>query len=454
MVKISRQSGAAQSNPSFLKRWLQSQLLNHLMSDKRASRARDRSEQNRQREGRPHVVEYFHQVDDGYSHLAIQVLSRLVRNYRIELIVHLVKEASDANNPEPALLRDLARTDSMAIAPYYGLGFPESSRIPEQRLCDLALSILVRLKSEEFVSTGVFVSDCLWRGDEAGLRALAEQHGAASPDTLQKRISEGCDRRSALKHYSGAMFYYEGEWYWGVDRLSYLEDRLRSLLATSGKSTDWIAPRRIVTCTFPKSASEMTLEYYVSLRSPYTAVSWRPTLDMAKASNVQLKICPVLPMVMRGVSVTFQKGFYVFQDAAREARSLGVDFGRFSDPIGTPIEQAYSIYMWALEKNRGTEFFGTFLDAVFAKGINTNRSAGMRHVVEAAGLDWNEAKHHLARTDWHDMVEQNRRVMYEAGIWGVPSYRLLDRYEKPVLSVWGQDRLWLVSRKIAELEGQ
>ena len=22
-----------------------------------------------------------------------------------------------------------------------------------------------------------------------------------------------------LKHYSGAMFYYEGEWYWGIGRL-------------------------------------------------------------------------------------------------------------------------------------------------------------------------------------------------------------------------------------------
>ncbi len=32
-----------------------------------------------------------------------------------------------------------------------------------------------------------------------------------------------------LKHYSGAMFYYGQEWYWGVDRLHYLEQRLSEL---------------------------------------------------------------------------------------------------------------------------------------------------------------------------------------------------------------------------------
>ena len=44
--------------------------------------------------------------------------------------------------------------------------------------------------------------------------------------------------------------------------------------------------------------------------------------------------------------------------------------------------------------------------------------------------------------------------MYEFDSWGVPSYRLLDRSGATVRALWGQDRLWLVSREIQRLLGE
>ena len=38
--------------------------------------------------------------------------------------------------------------------------------------------------------------------------------------------------------------------------------------------------------------------------------------------------------------------------------------------------------------------------------------------------------------------------MYEAGLWGVPSFRLLNGDGELLLALWGQDRLWLISRVI------
>ena len=32
-----------------------------------------------------------------------------------------------------------------------------------------------------------------------------------------------------MGHYLGAMFYYAGEWYWGLDRLPYMLERLDKL---------------------------------------------------------------------------------------------------------------------------------------------------------------------------------------------------------------------------------
>ena len=39
-------------------------------------------------------------------------------------------------------------------------------------------------------------------------------------------------------------------------------------------------------------------------------------------------------------------------------------------------------------------------------------------------------------------------AMYASGLWGVPSFRLLDENTKEILALWGQDRLWLFAREI------
>ena len=46
------------------------------------------------------------------------------------------------------------------------------------------------------------------------------------------------------------------------------------------------------------------------------------------------------------------------------------------------------------------------------------------------------------------LLEENRLAMYDAGLWGVPSFRLLNARGEPVLALWGQDRLWLFAREI------
>ena len=38
--------------------------------------------------------------------------------------------------------------------------------------------------------------------------------------------------------------------------------------------------------------------------------------------------------------------------------------------------------------------------------------------------------------------------MYDAGLWGVPSFRLLNDQGQQLLALWGQDRLWLFAREI------
>ena len=84
------------------------------------------------------------------------------------------------------------------------------------------------------------------------------------------------------------MFYYAGEWYWGVDRLHYLEKRLADLGADLCPEAPLLMPRFEVEAGKHRDNGSLTLEIYPSLRSPYTAVVFDQTLKLAETTGVNL----------------------------------------------------------------------------------------------------------------------------------------------------------------------
>lgn len=446
------QGGLATMNPSRFVRWATSRLMTEMSKESRLQKKRAKAEKARIKAGEPHRVEYFHQVDDGYSQLAAQVLNALVARYDIELQCHLVTGPTGKNVPEPDLLVKLSRYESHLIASSYNLNFPQHEQAPPPESVATAQQVLAAIDNTAFIENAAEVGQALWTGQAQALEQLATSLGRASAEATQLHIARGSARREELSHYSGAMFYYAGEWYWGVDRLYHLERRLAELGADRTPGEPLIAPRPDTPSGPAKDTGTLTLEVYPSLRSPYTGMSFDRAVDLARATGVTLSVRPVLPMVMRGVPATRQKGMYIFTDAAREARAAGVSYGNFYDPIGEPARRAYSLYPWARDQGKDVEFISAFLRCVFAKGINTNKDAGLKTVVNEAGLDWQEAQQHLGSTAWEAELEANRQAMYEAGLWGVPSFRLLDAQGNQKLAIWGQDRLWLVAKTIqAEL---
>lgn len=437
-------------SPSPLKRWLVSKFINKFTSLEQRDKQRRKQEKHRQKEGRRHVVEYFHQIDDGYSHLAAQMLQPLLEQYDIELVCHLVSGPQGDNSPEPDLLLKLSRLDAFLIAPQYGLSFPDHPEVLNTERLQLATQILVNLNNTGRLQHIQSVSTALWNGDDNALNELSQKLGKANPEKCQEVIAAGNRHRDKLKHYSGGMFYYESEWYWGVDRLHYLENRLTELGANK-TNQPLLAPRPAINNGPLTDNGSLTLEIFPSLRSPYSAVIFDTAVKLAKDTGVKLVVRPVLPMVMRGVPATKEKGFYVFSDCVREAAEQGIPYGNFYDPIGDPVRKAFSLYPWACEQGKGVEFFSTFLRCAFVEGINTNNDKGLRKVVEKTGLDWQQAKPLIGQPGWEDLLEANRLTMYNAGLWGVPSFRLLDSDGEQQLAIWGQDRLWLVAQKIQQL---
>ena len=407
------------------------------------------AERRRRLRGEPHQVHYFHQVDDPYSHLAAQVLDRIVERYDVELAPHLVGPPPDSAAPDRARLEAFALRDAGDVAPGYGLAFPQGAAAPDPALTARAIAILARsTSSSSFASEAVRVGTALWSGDRSAL-------GPDDGTDVRAQLEAGNRLRERLGHYLGAMLYYGGEWYWGVDRLMHLERRLQGLgLLRPGMSADLIAPRPVVHArptSKPAARSPIALEFYPSMRSPYTWIAMERTYALARRHNVELVLRPVLPMVMRGLPVPRTKQVYIALDTKREAEDAGVSFGRVCDPVGRPVERVFSLYPWARKSGRAAELLLSFAGAAFAEGVDTGSDAGLRFVVERAGLSWSEAREHLDGESWRPELEENRRALLALGLWGVPSFCLRGAGGEALYSTWGQDRLWRVEQELQRL---
>jgi 2-hydroxychromene-2-carboxylate isomerase len=383
-------------------------------------RRRAAAEAARRKAGLPHEVLYFHQPDDPYSHLAAQALTAFVARYDIQLQPRVVAQPTPIAIHEQELWDQWARRECGAIAPYYGLEYRDTGHAPSASLTDLARRILVAAEAApEFAQIAVATGNALNSGDPSVLGELAARHGAAEAGVAEARLQENFRLRHKLGHYLGAMFHYAGEWYWGIDRLHHLEARLDALGARrpdgpQGASVE-MTPRYATKSVAIRGGRRVALEFFPSLRSPYTHLSYARVADLVKRYPIDLVVRPVLPMMMRGVKADRRKGVYILQDTRRAAERLGVAFGNIWDPFGDPVRRAYSLFALARERGKALEYLHVYSNAVWSERVNAWSLAGLRSVVERAGLSWDEARSRLDNREWEPEMERNVADMIAAG---------------------------------------
>jgi 2-hydroxychromene-2-carboxylate isomerase len=426
-------------------------VLGTLLSDPVKRLRRGAAEASRRVRGEPHRVQYFHEVDDPYSDLSAQLLAAFAERYDVELAPMLVGSPPAAAVPERERLVAYARRDAADVAPAYGLAFDDKGEQPPAESIELASRILVAaIRRGDFAELAPQVGRALWSRETAALDALASEHECAGAAHTVAAVAGGNVTREKLGHYSGAMFHYAGEWYWGVDRLEYLEERLEALGVRRSDAPEGRAIRcdRAPGDRARSRGGSLTLEFYPSLRSPYTAIAFQRVLDLVERHGVELSMRPVLPMVMRGLPVPAAKRFYIISDARREADRIGVSFGFICDPVGRPVERGFSLWPFMREKGLGDAYLHAFTRAAFTEGVDLSSDAGLGSVVEGLGVDWADALPHLDGEGWRDELEHNRETLFGLGLWGVPSFRLLGPEGTPEYATWGQDRIWRVEQEI------
>jgi len=436
-----------------MKRKLLSLYLNVLFSRRYRSFRRFLSELKRQLTFKPHVVSVFLQIDDPYSYLLSHYLSLVASQYKnVELRYYLCQALRQEYMPAPEMLAEYAPMECKLLAREFGVPFLDKGDAPvvEHRR-DLLDFLADEQGEEDFNKLFRQALSTYWRGDSEGVKRLLGRPQPSRPDT-NILVTQNQQLLRKLGHYNTATMHYAGEWYWGVDRLHYLISRLDGLklnrwpeqnaeLASLEQARTLSLPAAV-----PGAAENLpALEMFYSFRSPYSYLALKRTFDIADAFGLKLEVRPVLPMVMRGMAVPKKKLLYIAKDACREAERLSIPFGKMCDPVGLGVERCLAAFYYAKTQGRERDFLLAAGKAIWAEGIDVAEDEGMEHVAERSGLFWPEVKGAMTLNDWRSTVEENRNAMTEAGVWGVPSFKI------GKIALWGQDRDWLLTRMIEDM---
>ncbi len=388
--------------------------------------------------GGRHKLVFYHQVDDPWSHLLALALPRLM-GPNVELSMVLVPPPAADADPEPIKRVEHARRDAALLARRHGFEFPDHPVQPAaDRVRRANAVLLVDRPIEERLSVAAAIGRALWLDDSDALASLVREHGTVPGQQVMPTLERNYRDLRRAGHYQGAMIRYQGEWFWGLDRLPHL------CRAMFGRDADPAALLPAVPVFTPEPAPA-PLEAFVSFRSPYSYLGAAEVEKLVAARpEVPFSLRPVLPMVTRGLPVPRDKRMYIVRDAKREAERLGVPFGRLCDPLGEGVERCLALAYVARTERGDRAALRWVVEAgaaIWSRAVDLTRIPELREVAERAQVaDLVDAS--LTCTEWRTDAEQNREALSEAGLWGVPSFR------QGAFVAWGQDRLWALQERL------
>jgi len=409
---------------------------------------------------KPHQLDVYLRINDPYSFLLIQILAEFESRFDIEIQYKTIKHLQEGMYPEVEMWHDNGFTDAGHLAKLYGLDWPQKAPADSLAAISRGTECLLRLESAA-TRQHIDSQQVNWQA----LNTIFEGYWYSQPEKLvlsaEVELTDSLSLERQLEvnemtlkeqgHYMSAMLKYAGEWYWGLDRLDHLEQRLNALGLAKNKQTCIIYNKTYIDLYQSKALPRpdirlKKLTLFLSIRSPYSHIGLEQGIKLAQHYQLELEVKPVLPMIMRGLSVPSSKKMYIFHDTKREAQKFGIDYGFVADPLGKGVERCYALFTYAQSLGCEESYLLNYAQAVNAQGIHSDTDEGLKIIVERSGMDWSKAKKILSEaessTAWHGWAEQNRQQMIALGSWGVPTFQYDD------LVLWGQDRAGLIEKRI------
>jgi len=385
----------------------------------------------------PRRLDLYFDIADPWSYLAAQAARRLVDAYGVELGVHVITPPASDVDPAPTMRTKHAVRDAQLLADYWDIEFPGKKEADPGIVRDVGTALVKDRPAADQLTASLELAGAMWAGDKKQVALFLGKWGTESSMRVPPILNANYEALRKAGHYQGGMLAYGGEWYWGLDRLRYLEE---ALAADTGKPVAGVVAQRPPREPAALSAKPLTCEMWFSFRSPYSYLALEQ-IEQA-VGDVPIVLRPMLPMVTRGYALPSVKRMYIVRDAKREADRLGIPFGEICDPLGTGVDHCIAIAHWANERGALLPFAKSAMRAIWAEARDMSEYVDLRYVVERAGLPWAEAKAALGNEAAVKWATANAADLAVIGLWGVPSFRCGD------FVAWGQDRLPLLADRL------
>ena len=293
------------------------------------------------------VVTFFHAPSDPHSTILLQALKILITKYNIRILPKIVSPLRDnaiaGHSIEYVTQWNWGLKDSTAVAKVNGLQQLRSLDPPVINVEDfnvkaMKYDVLLSKILEELFNTQDSSLNGLTAGNSmefldiaiaAGKELFGRKDGPKTLDketlsirnkyfapymnmdvhdkTRQKQIiATNHQDLKDLGHYLAGMLYLKPDFYWGVDRLYHLEERLLEL--NLGRYRDqkptFVQNYKLRALTIPNVQSLKVrpptnkIVMYYSFRSPYSQLAVDRIYNLGKSWGIEVETKPVLPMVV------------------------------------------------------------------------------------------------------------------------------------------------------------
>jgi 2-hydroxychromene-2-carboxylate isomerase len=389
----------------------------------------------------PDRLDFYFDIADPISYLTAQAVARLIEAYPVELAFHVITPPASDVDPAPVQRTKHAVRDARWLAQYWNVEFPGTKEADPGIVRDVGSALIRDRPATDQLRAALDLGAALWGFDKKQLGTLLLQYGTQSSGQVAPVLNANYAKLRQAGHYQGAMLHYAGEWYWGIDRLPYLE---AALAAERGVAVAGVVAPRPDAERGPLALSDkpLTCELWFSYRSPYSYLALETIEGVLAPYRVPLVAKPVPPMVTRGLQVPSIKRMYIVRDAKREADRLGIPFGELCDPIGKGVDHCLAIAHWAAQRGQLMAFSRSAMRGIWAEARDLAEYVDLRYVVERAGLPWDEARAILGAPEAHKAAAASAAELAVYSLWGVPSIRCGE------LIAWGRDRLPLLADRL------
>jgi 2-hydroxychromene-2-carboxylate isomerase len=399
--------------------------------------------------GKKAQAEVYLSLNDPHSFMLVQMLSRLAKNYQIDFKVLFIWGTLPGVTINPKLYRQWAIKDANLIAQQYQL--VKITEKPSLALLATGQQTWQLLVNNIENAEQVFINT--WGNQYT-------EHFQTSTPTINHQVKNQM-RLQAKGHYAPANIFFAGVWFVGVDRLYHFENMLQkfdlmdnvstgltSNIQPEARDISSIISNEVtdIKTTNTTTAKSEPLVIYISLRSPYSYLGFVQAISLAERNQIELVIKPILPLLMRGASIPIVKQKYIYLDAIREAKKLGIEFNGFVDPLGSGVINAYRLFSWAQQQGKATEYILACFRAIYVDGIDLSNAKNIDDLMKNLALDIEAANAYQQEHDWQQWVDTNQIDLTKLDLWGAPCFSYGE------CCYWGQDRIPLLEEEIKNLK--